>query len=60
MTFVDDLLGIAAKRLRDDYVGEISNWAFLGRDVMQAVLTVQRPTYQPLRRPFLDERQVAR
>jgi hypothetical protein len=41
---VEDLLGIATSRLRNDYVGEISNWAYLGRDVMLAVLTRQQPT----------------
>ena len=38
---VEDLCGIAASKLRDDYVHELMNWALLGRDVARYLLDRQ-------------------
>ena len=39
---VEDLSGIVASRLRDDYAGELTSWTFLGRDLVEYLLNCRR------------------
>jgi hypothetical protein len=41
---VNDVCGILAARLRNDYGGEMANWTFLGRDVTEALITRSDPS----------------